>query len=221
MPSLDRGGSEVYTCVQYKLQLVDNLKVNMLIENNVFYTEGFTINLANIFAHILSCKVTIVINTRNYSQFLKHNVLINTIIFILPKSEALVDVWQIPVPNSHNFLFQPFSQEHLTLYSYLLDYISSKILVRNDTDYLIQIFQSHRFGYIIEILFENCFATLVDHDTTFTPLTSPLLFHKWSDIIILPADANLEIEFPKGIKIYGNREAVEKITRLVNKYPSI
>ena len=91
-PGFDRGGSEVYACVQCKLHLVDHLKANMLIGNNVLYTEGFTINLANASAHILSCGMTILISASSHSQFLKRNVLANTTSFIPPKSEALVNV---------------------------------------------------------------------------------------------------------------------------------
>ena len=92
MPGLDRGGSEVYACVQCELHLVDRLKANILIRNVVLYIEGFMINLASASAHILSCGVTIVINARSYSQFLKHNILANTTKFILPKSEALINI---------------------------------------------------------------------------------------------------------------------------------
>ena len=178
MSGLDKEGSGVYACVQCELYLVDGLKANMLIGNNVFCTEGFTINLANASAHIISCGVTIVISARNHLQFLRRNVLANTTTFIPPKSEALVDVRQIPLPDSRDFLFQPFPQVHLTLYSHLLDHTSSRILVRNDADRSIQIPQSHRLGYITEIPFENCFATSMDHDAASTPPTSPLLFHE-------------------------------------------
>ena len=221
MPGLDREGSEVYAFVQCELHLVDGLKANMLIKNNIFCSEGFTINLANVFAHILSCGMTIVISARNHSQFLRRNVLANTTIFIPPKSEAFIDVRQIPLPDSRDFLFQPFPQEHLTLYSHLLDHTSSRMLVRNDVDRAIQIPRSHRLGYITEIPFENCFATSVDHDATSTPPTSPLLFHERNDITIPPADTGLETELPNHIKIFGDSQAVEKITRLINEYPSI
>ena len=150
----------------------------MLIGNDVLCTEGFTINLANVSAHILSCGMTIVISARNHSQFLKRNVLANTTIFIPLESEALVNVWQILLPDSHDFLFQPFLQEHLTLYSHLLDHTSSRIVVRNNADRSIQIPWSHRLGYITKILFQICFATSVDHDAASTAPTSLLLFHE-------------------------------------------
>lgn len=67
MPGLDQGGLEVYTCIKCELHLVEGLRANMFIVNNVFCIEGFTINLASTSAHILSYKVTIVVNARSYS----------------------------------------------------------------------------------------------------------------------------------------------------------
>lgn len=66
IPSLDREGLEVYVYIKYKLHLVEGFKMNMFIRNNIFSTKGFTINLASPFAHILSCKVIIVINVRSF-----------------------------------------------------------------------------------------------------------------------------------------------------------
>ena len=110
IPGLDREGSEVYACIKCKLHLVEDLKANMLIGNNIFCTEGFTINFASASTHILSCGVTIIINARNHSQFLRRNVLADTTTFIPPKSEALINFQQIPLPDSCDFLFQPFFQ---------------------------------------------------------------------------------------------------------------
>lgn len=45
--SLDWGGSEVYVCIKYKLHLIKGLKANILIDNDIFCTEGLLINLAN------------------------------------------------------------------------------------------------------------------------------------------------------------------------------
>lgn len=86
IPGLNQEGLEVYTCIKYELHPVEDLKANMLIGNNVFYTEGFSINLANASAYILSCKVDIIISARYHSEFLKCKVLANAAIFIPFKS---------------------------------------------------------------------------------------------------------------------------------------
>lgn len=61
----------------------------------------------------------------------------------------------------------------------------------------------------------------MDYDATFIPPTSPLLFYEQNGITIPPTSAGLQTELSNGIKIYGNGQAVEKITHLVNEYPLI
>lgn len=64
----------------------------------------------------------------------------------------------------------------------------------------------------MEIFFKNYFVTSVDHDVVFTPPTSLLLFYKWSSITILLANTSLETELLTDIRIYNNKQAIEKIT---------
>ncbi len=61
---------------------------------------------------------------------------------------------------------------------------------------------------------------LADFNTTSTPPTSLTMFHEHNGIFILSA-RDLETELPNRIKNYGDKDAVETITRLVNEYPSI
>lgn len=58
----------------------------------------------------------------------------------------------------------------------------------------------------------------MDHDTASTPPTFFLLFHKQNGITILSANIGLETELQNSIKIYGDKQAIERITYLVNKY---
>lgn len=58
--------SEVYTSIKYKLYLVENLKTNMLIDNNVFDSKSFLINFTNASAYILEYRINIEITTRSY-----------------------------------------------------------------------------------------------------------------------------------------------------------
>lgn len=203
------------------MYLVESLKANILIENDILYTKGFIINLTSASAYILSYGVTIIISIKSYSLFLKRNILANATTFISLKSETLVNFQQITLPDSCDFLFQPFCQQYLILYSYLLNYTSLKILIRNNTKHLIQIPMYHRLGWVTKVSFENCSAALADHDAVSTPPMSFFLFYERNDITIPPAGAGLEIELSNGIKIYDDGQAIEKIIRLVKKYSSI
>ncbi len=220
IPGTDEKGREVYASITCELHLVDRLKANMLVGNDVLCTEGFALNLYNSSALIHSCGVRIGINARQHSKFLRHKALASAPTIIPPHSEALVAFQRIKLPDSRDFLFSSAPQHHLTLDSHLLDHTSTKILVRNDAGHAIKILLHHRLGCVTELPYESCFATSADLEVASTPPTSPTIFHDRNGISILPA-RDMETELPKGIKIYGDREAVDAITRLVNDYPTI
>lgn len=83
-------GTEVYMCIKYKLHLIEGLKANILIGNNIFYIDGFLINFVSTFIYIQSCGVDIIINIKHHTQYLKRKILANVTTFILPKSKVLV-----------------------------------------------------------------------------------------------------------------------------------
>lgn len=137
--SIDKKDRKVYASISCELYLVDGLKANMLVGNNVLYIEGFTINLAISSTLIRSCVVKININARQYSKFLRYRTLASTPIIIPPHLEALVTFQHIELPDSHDFLFYLFSQQYLTLYSHLFDHSSTKVLVRNNANHAVKI----------------------------------------------------------------------------------
>lgn len=136
------------------------------------------------------------------------------------QSEALVAFQHIKLLDSCEFLFHPSPQQHLTLYSHLLDDTNIKILVYNNVDHVIKISMPYQLGSVIELSYKSCFATSTNLNTAFTPHTLPIIFHDHNNISI-PLVRDLEMELPNGIKIYGDKETVDTITCLVNKYPSI
>lgn len=78
---LNKENSIIYLCIKLKLHMINSLKANILISNNIFYTKSFSIDFVNISTQIASYAIDIVINTRHYFKFLKRRVLINIAIF--------------------------------------------------------------------------------------------------------------------------------------------
>lgn len=100
-----REGLEVYVYIRYALHLIEGLKANVLIGNNVFYIKSFTINFINSSTDILEDQISIDITTKTHSQFLRYNILTNTTIFVLPESKVLILFWQIALSDLQDFLF--------------------------------------------------------------------------------------------------------------------
>lgn len=180
----------------------------MLINNEVLCTKEFLINFTNAFVHILEYGVNIEIITKNYSQFLRCNILANPTIFILSKSKTLISFWQMSFLNLYDFLFYFYPQQQLILYFYLFDYMNIKVFDWNNTKRLIQISRHYRFCFITKVLYENCFVISINHWATITPPILPFLFYKQNGIIIPIANIGLETELLNSIKLYADKETI-------------
>lgn len=77
IPGIDEKGHKVYMSINCELHLVDGLKTNMLVGNDVLCIEGFAINLSTSSAFIHSCGVKIDINARQNSEFLRRKALVS------------------------------------------------------------------------------------------------------------------------------------------------
>lgn len=218
--STDKKDHEVYMSITCELYLVDKLKANMLMRNDMLYTESFAVNLYNFSTLIHSFGIRININARQHSEFLRHKTLASVFTIISLHLEALVAFQRFKLLDSCNFLFSPAPQPHLILYSHFFDHTIPKVLVHNDASHAIKIPLHHWLGCVTKLLYKSYFATSADLDVASIPPISPTIFHDRNGISIPPA-RDIKIELPNGIKIYGDKEAVDTITRLVDNYLSI
>lgn len=96
IPDINKKGREVYASISFKLHLIDGLKANMLIGNNVLCTEDFAINFSTFSAFIYSRDVKIDINVREHSKFSSQKVLANSPIIVPSvKSSSRLSTCQI------------------------------------------------------------------------------------------------------------------------------
>lgn len=79
-----------HTYIYPKLYLVEGLKVNLLVSNNILATERMIIDLAKKTAMISNCQVTIFVITRPRYYPVQRKVLIDKPLMIFPESEALM-----------------------------------------------------------------------------------------------------------------------------------
>lgn len=107
IPGFDGNGREVYTSIICELHLINRLKANMLVGNDVLCTGGFAINLSSSSALIHSCGVSININARQHSEFLIYKALASASTIISLRLEALVAFRHIKLLDSRDFLFCP------------------------------------------------------------------------------------------------------------------
>lgn len=176
---LNQWSKEVYTCIRYKVYLVDGLKTNMHINNNMLDMESFFINPGTSLAYIRSCSIDIHISAKHLPYFFIYKVLANTTTIILPMSESLIPFKQILLLDSQDFFFHPALESELTFYAYLIDHIIYKVLVCNNPIYYIQVSKNHKLSYITNLAYNNYLATRIELNTVaYLPVALPYFISK-------------------------------------------
>ena len=181
------------------------------------------ININKNRALIESCGVTIPINVKQRGQFLRRNLLASGDNVVPPRSETMIPLAPVSLPNDRDFLFYPTNQANLTLYAHIVDHITTKILVSNTSDCSLHIPRHQKLGHIVDICYENCF--LADAQATFDfaafPPRAQPFFDLHTGVALAPTDTLIETQLDNGVKVYGDEAAVREISELVAQYLSI
>ncbi len=106
-PEKNNAGQLVYASITCEIHLVEDLRANLLIGNNIMFPEDFVIDVKGKKALIGSCKVTIPINARQHAQFLARKLLTNQETVVPPNSEAMISLLPLHLPDDRDFLFYP------------------------------------------------------------------------------------------------------------------
>ena len=222
-PGRDTAGQQVYAFLTCEIHLIEGLRANLLIGNDIMSLEGFIIDIKRRNILIGSCGVTVPIDARQRGQFLTRRLLTSQDRVIPPRSEAMVSLVSLPLPNDRDFLFHPSAQTNLTLFTHLVDHQTSKVLVRNTTRDTLRILHRHKLGHLIDIAYENRFLADTHSvcDAATSPPSSQHLSNHDAGSSLLPTDASLETVLSNGFRVYGDSTAVEQIAELVAEYPTI
>ena len=223
LPGESNKGQRVYASITYELHLVEGLRANILIGNDILAPECFVLDIGLGQALVGSCGVKIAIRARQRGQFLKKRLLVEKDGVIPPRSETMVPLLPVPLPDDRDFLFHPTAQPNLTLFAHIIHHDTKKILVRNTSDRLLRISRRQKLGHVVDIWYDNCFLADVEsafHSATVPPQTAPFFEHELS-CAPTPTDQSMETTLDNGVRVYGDERAVTLLSQLVAKYPSI
>ena len=89
-----------------ELYIVDNLRVKMLIKNNIIKSKEIIINVINKKAKINNYSIMINITARPRSDFVRRKIYIKASIFVPSHSEIMLLIKRINLFNNRDFLFK-------------------------------------------------------------------------------------------------------------------
>lgn len=135
----------------------------------------------------------------------------------------MVPLVRVPLPDNQDFLLYPTFQANLILYFDIMDYKTSKILIRKASDWPLCILGQQKLGHLLDIAYENYFLkdTKSAYDTAAISLSLHFFFNLSAEPILPPTDSLMETVLKNGIRIYGDASAVKQIFDLVVEYPFI
>lgn len=134
LPGENVEGQQVYALFKCELYLVEGFQVNILIKNNILTLKGFILNLRIGHAVVGSCGVIISIKARQKGQFLKKQLLAKSNGIVPLCSKTMIPLLLVPLSDNRDFLFHLTTQTNLTMYTHIVDYETSKVLVRNTSN---------------------------------------------------------------------------------------
>ena len=156
-PGKNAVGDLVYASLWCEIYLVEGLRANLLIGNDIMSPEAVVIDLGKKTAVIGACGVSIDVNARQRGQFLAKKLLINKDSVIPPRSKAMISLVRLPLPDDRDFLSHPAPQANLTLYSHIMDYETLKILVKNASDLHLRVSRRHKLGHLLDMTYKKLF----------------------------------------------------------------
>ena len=151
------------TYLRRELHIVDNLRVKILIKNNIIKSKEIVINIVNKKARINSYSITINIIARFKDDFVRRKIFIKLSIFVSSYSEIMLLIKKINLSNNRDFLFKSAqTNTNLIIFAYLINYIIIEVLIRNKSNISIYISRKLRLENILEINYENYFQIIIE-----------------------------------------------------------
>jgi hypothetical protein len=161
MSSIDK--KPVREVIRREVHLIDNLKANMLIENDILELEGIFIDEANNKATIFSCNNMIIsIEIRVLSKsMIKKALHARSFTMISSHFMLVIPIHHSNLSSNRDFLFEP-DDLNISLFAHAIDSSITAIMTKNDTDSTIKIPRNDRLGIATEILYPNAFQAIPD-----------------------------------------------------------
>ena len=94
------------TYLRRELHIIDNLRIKILIKNNIIKSKEIVINIINKKVRINNYSITINIIARSRGEFIRRKIYIKVSIFVSSHSEIMLLIKEISLSNDRDFLFK-------------------------------------------------------------------------------------------------------------------
>jgi hypothetical protein len=149
------------------MHLIENLKANMLINNDILESEKIIIDVQQKRITIGNCESMIIeIKIHQRKLFVRRNV-ISQIVNVI-SSEAYVKIsYKIKdLLSNRDFLFESFSEVSISIYAHVIDVQTTDVIVRNESAKSMKISRNFKLEVTQKIQYDDCFYASQKHQLT-------------------------------------------------------
>ena len=143
--------------IQRKIYLIDNLKINIFIENNITNIEKFIIDITKKRVIINNIDTFITLNVRLFKIAIQRLIHLRKIIVISLYAKMIISIHNVIFSNNQDFLFESNDDIKLLIYVRLVNAFIFFIIIRNEQNVSIQISRNYRLNRISKLDFSNVF----------------------------------------------------------------
>lgn len=234
-PATNTAGDNIIACVRRELHIVEDLRINILIDNDIIESEDITLDVVKGSAYISDCQATIVISSRQRGQCIRRILHANTTTIILARTQRMVPV-HLSLSQNRDFIFEYSAHSKLSLFTHLVDHEIKGILVQNESTLPVQISKNMKLSRVSEIPYDKCFSASVEFNMVKTPPSSPFNASNSSRITVIPGltsphpsaqnepisgSTSREVRLDNDIRIFDQLHEVRALQALTEEFPSI
>ena len=152
-----KNDKKIMLFIQREIYLINNLKINILIKNDITSVEKFIIDMTKKHVIINNINVFIALNIRSFKIVIQRLIHLRKIIVIFLHAKMIIFVHNVILSINRDFLFELNDDINLSMYVYLVDVFTFFIVIRNEQNMSIQISRNYRLDRIFEFDFINIF----------------------------------------------------------------
>ena len=148
---------KIRACLIREIHLIENFKINILINTDIFTSENFVLDFKQNQTLINSCDVIIFITSRrHFKSMIHHMISFKKIIIIFSRFQLRVRIHHLIFFQKRDFLFES-ENINFSMYVHVIEFDIKSILLQNEKNKSIKVFRNFRFDRVVKLNYFNVY----------------------------------------------------------------
>ena len=160
----DENEKTARACFRRKIHIVDDLKANMFINNDVMKSKNINVSSNKRIAYIENCKIIVLMKIKSSEISIIKSIHLRKITIISSHSKISMKIHHLTMFDFRNFLFKFDEIDSLIIYVHLMNAFTNEILFRNEFNHFIKIPRNYRLKKFIELKYINVYHINDEND---------------------------------------------------------